>query len=113
MTALKTAFVLTFAILALFWVSGGSAQQDSVGDLGLAVRQGDLDAYWLDTREWYWYGYRPYTKAHLSRFAPEMPTWSTARRGGYSYGINESPGDAPWEGGPKATFQLTKYGTWH
>jgi hypothetical protein len=124
MSCFKTTIVLLLAVVALCWVSGGSAQQptgtaqDSVGDLGLAVRQDDLDAYWLDTREWYSFGYRPYAKVHLSRFAPGLPSWSSpaaATTGGYSFGINEQWGDtsAPWQGGQPEKFQLTKYGTWH
>jgi hypothetical protein len=112
------------AVTSLVFVSGGSAQQSSqysgtrpgsVGGLNNMVRQDDLDAYWLDTRSWYWYGYRPYTKVHMSRYAPGIPgyTASEGTRSGYSFGINESAGNAPWEGGPPVKFQLTKYGTWH
>jgi hypothetical protein len=98
--------------------SGAMAQQtsgtrtDSTGDLGLTVRQDDLDSFWLDTQNWYWYGYRPYSKVHLSRYAPSLPTWNTPGSG-YSFGINEGAGNAPWEGGPNVPFQLTKNGTWH
>ena len=112
MTVLKMSVALVVALAALLRVSGGSAQQDSVGDLGLTARQDDLDSFWLDSRNWYWYGYRPYTKVHMSRFMGGMPTWSSGQNS-YSFGINEPAGNAPWEGGPKVPFQLTKYGTWH
>jgi hypothetical protein len=114
MIRFRTLIVLFVVAVALLWISRGSAQQDSVGDLGLTVRQDDLDSFWLDNRNWYWYGYRPYTKIHISRFDPSLPTWSSAAAsGGYSFGINEPAGNASWEGGPATKFQLTKYGTWH
>jgi hypothetical protein len=110
--------LLIVLVTTLVLCSSGSAQQtsgtrrDSTGDLGLTVRQDDLDSFWLDTNNWYWYGYRPYTKVHLSRYAPGLPTWNTPGAG-YSFGINEGAGNEPWEGGPKVPFQLTKHGTWH
>lgn len=67
MTRSNTVILLLLGTVTLLWVSGGSAQQDSVGGLNNVVRQDDLDSYWLDTNNWYWYGYRPYTKAHISR----------------------------------------------
>jgi hypothetical protein len=115
MTRSKTFIVALIAVAAL-WMSPGAAQQDSVGDLGLTVRQDDLDSFWLDSHNWYWYGYRPYTKAHISRFDSSLPSWSSAAAsatGGYSFGINEPPGNASWEGGPNTKFQLQKNGTWH
>jgi hypothetical protein len=117
MKVFKQALLPALAIVFTFCVSGGSAQQaatrqDSVGDLRLAVQQDDLDSFWLESRNWYWYGYRPYTHVHLSRYAGNMPTWSTGTQG-YSFGINEPAGNAPWEGGPQVPFQLTKNGTWH
>jgi hypothetical protein len=116
MTRFQTAIVLVVAAVSLVFMSRGSAQQDSMGDTGLSVRQDDLDSFWLDTHNWYWYGYRPYTKAHISRFAPSLPTWSSAaaaNTGGYSFGMNEPAGNASWEGGPTTKFQLDKNGTWH
>ena len=101
-----------FAIVFLLSASGGSAQQDSMGDTGLTVRQDDLDSFWLDTQNWYWYGYRPYTHVHTTRFAGNLPTWN-AGKSGYSFGINEPAGNASWEGGPNVPFQLSKAGTWH
>ncbi|HEV8071243.1 MAG TPA: hypothetical protein VGP76_26245 [Planctomycetaceae bacterium] len=101
-----------FAIVFLLGASGGSAQQDSMGDTGLTVRQDDLDSFWLDTHNWYWYGYRPYTHVHTTRFAGNLPTWNTGKSG-YSFGINEPAGNASWEGGPNVPFQLSKGGTWH
>jgi hypothetical protein len=115
MTRFQTAIVLAVAAASLFFMSRGSAQQDSVGDFGLTVRQDDLDSFWLDNRNWAWYGYRSYIKAP-SRFAPSLPTWSSAAAatsGGYSFGINEPAGNQPWEGGPTPKFQLEKNGTWH
>lgn len=125
MTCFKPSILLLLAVGIFVFVSGGSAQQstsplqgsgtrqDSVGGLNIAVRQDDLDSYWLDTQNWYWYGYRPYTKVHISRYASSLPTWSAGSREGYSFGMNETAGNASWEGGPPAKFQLTKYGTWH
>jgi hypothetical protein len=124
MSSFKSTIVALLAVMSLAFVSGGSAQDSSqysgtqpgtVGGLNNTVRQDDLDSFWLDNKNWYWYGYRPYTKVHLSRYAPSMPTWYTPSRAdsGYSFGINESAGNAPWEGGPPGKFQLTKYGTWH
>jgi hypothetical protein len=113
MSNVTKALVLSLAAATVLWVSGGSAQQGSVGDLGLTVRQDNLDSYWLDQRNWISYGYRPYSKVHLTRFMGNLPTWSSAGGKGYSFGINESAGDAPWEGGPPTQFQMTKYGTWH
>jgi hypothetical protein len=117
MKLVKRALIPALAVLTLCCASGSFAQQDSVGDLGLDTHKQDLDSFWLDTHNWYWYGYRPYTHVHVSRFAGNLPTWNSgaaaAPGGGYSFGINESAGDAPWEGGPKVPFQLTKYGTWH
>jgi hypothetical protein len=117
MKVIKQALIPAIAIVLIFSVSGGSAQQaatrtDSVGDWRLAVHQDDLDAYWLESRTWYWYGYRPYTHVHTQRFAGNLPTWSSGTSG-YSFGINEPSGDAPWEGGPQVPFQLSKGGTWH
>ena len=113
MTRSNTIILLLLGAVTLLWVSGGSAQQDSVGALGATVQQDDLDSYWLDSHNWYWYGYRPYTKAHISRFAPGLPTYYSGNSAGYSFGMNESAGNAPWEGGPPVKFQLSKYGTWH
>jgi hypothetical protein len=115
MTPLKATTMLLVAVLALLWMSRGSAQQESLGDTGLTVRQDDLDSFWLDTNNWYWYGYRPYAKAHVTRYAPGLPAWSatTPDRGGYSFGITEPAGNQPWEGGPSPKFQLSKGGTWH
>ena len=110
------AFIVALIAVAALWMSPGAAQQDSVGDLGLAVRQDDLDSFWLDTHNWYWYGYRPSAKAHVSRFDSGLPAWSSAAAsatGGYSFGINEPAGNASWEGGPNTQFQLQKNGTWH
>jgi hypothetical protein len=112
MSNIYRVLLLSVSAAALLCVSGGAAQQDSVGDLGLTVRQGDLDSFWLDQRNWLSYGYRPYTKVHLTRFMGNLPSWS-AGRNSYSFGMNESAGDAPWEGGPPTKFQMTKYGTWH
>jgi hypothetical protein len=114
MMASKIAAVLALAIVAMIMVSGGSAQQDSVGDLGLAARQDDLDSYWLDTRVWAEYGYRPYAKVHTTRFMSSLPSNWTGRTS-YSWGMNSpSTLSAPWEGGPSTgPVQLTKYGTWH
>jgi hypothetical protein len=124
MSRLKLISFASLAVVSLAFVSGGSAQdssqysgtrEGSVGGLNNTVRQDDLDSYWLDSQNWYWYGYRPYTKVHLSRYAPGIPSYYSAEgtRGGYSFGINESAGNAPWEGGPPVKFQLTKNGTWH
>jgi hypothetical protein len=124
MTHFKTKIVVFLAVVSLAFVSGGSAQQPSqysgtqtgsVGGLNNMVRQDDLDPYWLDTNTWYWYGYRPYTKVHISHYGPGIPGYfaSGGTRGGYSFGMNESAGNAPWEGGPPVKFQLTKNGTWH
>jgi hypothetical protein len=107
------ALVLSVAAATLFTVSGGSAQQGDVGDYGLTVRQDNLDSFWLDQRNWLSYGYRPYEKAHVSRFMGGMPSWTSSAGKGYSFGMNESAGDAPWEGGPPTKIQMTKYGTWH
>jgi hypothetical protein len=109
---LNRILIPALAIVVLFSVSSGSAQQDSMGDTGLTVRQDDLDSFWLDTHNWYWYGYRPYTHVHTTRFAGSLPTWN-AGKSGYSFGITEPAGNAPWEGGPNVPFQLTKGGTWH
>jgi hypothetical protein len=49
---------------------------------------------------------------HTTRFAGSLPTWN-AGKSGYSFGITEPAGNAPWEGGPNVPFQLTKGGTWH
>jgi hypothetical protein len=116
MTRFQTSIVVLIAVVSLFWTSRGSAQQETMGDAGLSVRQDDLDSFWLDTHNWYWYGYRPYTRDHLSRYAPGLPTWNSAAAsttGGYSFGINEPAGNEPWEGGPTPKFQLGKDGTWH
>src|SRR5579864_1702133 len=56
----KKAIVLSVLATILVCVTGGRAQQDSIGDLGLTVRQDDLDSYWLNTQNWLSYGYRPY-----------------------------------------------------
>jgi hypothetical protein len=112
MKPLSKVLIPALAIALLLSASGGSAQQDSMGDTGLTVRQDDLDSFWLDTHNWYWYGYRPYTHVHTTRFAGNLPTWS-AGKSGYSFGINEPAGNASWEGGPNVPFQLTKQGTWH
>jgi hypothetical protein len=127
MTHFKPTIVLLLAVVSLVFVSGGSAQDSvqssqysgtrpgSVGGLNNTVRQDDLDSFWLDNQNWYWYGYRPYAKVHMSRYAPGIPGYfaSGGTRGGYSFGINESAGNAPWEGGPPVNFQLQKNGTWH
>jgi hypothetical protein len=124
MTHFKLSSVVFVAVVSLVFVSGGSAQDGpqysgtrpgSVGGLNNTVRQDDLDSYWLDSQNWYWYGYRPYTKVHLSHYAPGIPGYYAAEgtRGGYSFGINESAGNAPWEGGPPVKFQLQNNGTWH
>lgn len=124
MNHFKATIVALLAVGSFVFVSGGSAQDGpqysgtrpgSVGGLNNMVRQDDLDAYWLDTRDWYWYGYRPYNKVHLSKYAAGIPGYfsSGGTRGGYSFGINESAGNAPWEGGPPVNFQLQKNGTWH
>jgi hypothetical protein len=128
MTGSKFLIVLFIAVVALCYVAGGSAQQvpqgqsgtaiDTTGDLYLTARQDDLDSFWTDTQNWYFYGYRPYTKVHLSRFTPGMPTWNSSAAtttGGYSFGINEPWGQtsAPWQGGSPQKFQLSKNGTWH
>jgi hypothetical protein len=112
MRSLKSVIVPFLGIVLVLGVSGGFAQQDTVGDTRLLAEQDDLDSYWLDSRLWNWYGYRPYTKTHISRFEPSLPTWSTGTTG-YSYGMNESAGNAPWEGGPPVKFQLQNNGTWH
>ena len=120
----KFTLVASLAVVSLVFVSGGSAQDGpqysgtqpgTVGGLNNMVRQDDMDSFWLDTHNWYWYGYRPYTKVHLSHYAPGIPGYyaSEGTRGGYSFGINESAGSAPWEGGPPEKFQLQNNGTWH
>ena len=68
---------LAVAAASLFFMSKGSAQQDTVGDFGLAVQQDNLDSFWLDNRNWAWYGYRSYIKAP-SRFAPSLPCGGSA-----------------------------------
>jgi hypothetical protein len=114
MSSSKATILLLLAVISLLYIPGSSAQQAYLGGgLNNVVREDDLDSYWLDTHNWYWYGFRPYTKLHLSRYAPGLPTWSAGSRAGYSFGINEPSGNAPWEGGPPEKFQLTKYGTWH
>jgi hypothetical protein len=126
MTRFNLTIAALLAVAALGGVSASLAQQpyssgtktDSEGDPFLTARQEDLDSFWTDTQNWYWYGYRPYTKVHLSRFTPGMPTWSSAAAattGGYSFGQTDPWGqtNAPWQGGPPQKFQLSKYGTWH
>jgi hypothetical protein len=126
MTRFMTTIALVVALAALGGVSASLAQQpyssgtkiDSEGDLNLTARQEDLDSYWTDTQTWYWYGYRPYTKVHLSRFTPGMPSYGSAAAtatGGYSFGQTDPWGQtaAPWQGGQPQKFQLTKNGTWH
>ena len=51
MTRSNTVILLLLGTVTLLWVSGGSAQQDSVGGLNSVVRQDDLDSYWLDTQQ--------------------------------------------------------------
>lgn len=112
MNVLKSCAILALSLVVLLAVSGGSAQEGSVGDLGQTVRQDDLDSFWLDSRLWAFYGYRNYSKVHTTRFAGNMPSWSSGASS-YSFGMNEPAGNAPWEGGPKAPFQMSKNGTWH
>jgi hypothetical protein len=116
-TQIKIAIILITLVVAGLWVTGGSAQQDGVGPQGvatnLAVRQDDSDAYWLDTNTWLEYGYRPHAVTPPTRYASAIPSYFAGSRGGYSFGINEPAGNAPWEGGAPDKFQMTKYGTWH
>jgi hypothetical protein len=114
---MKCAIIVATLAVAVLWVSGGSAQQEGVGTQGvapnLAVRQDDSDAYWLDTNTWLEYGYRPHAVTPPTRYASAIPSYFAGQRGGYSFGINESAGDQPWEGGPPDKFQMTKSGTWN
>jgi hypothetical protein len=116
-TQIKIAMILLALGAAVLWVSRGSAQQNGVGTQGVATnladRQDDSDAYWLDTRTWLEYGYRPHATAPPTRYASAIPSYFAASRGGYSFGINESAGDQPWEAGAPDKFQMTKSGTWN
>jgi hypothetical protein len=109
----KTLFVAVFAFAALF-ASGGSAQDDEgLGDLGIRVRQQNLDSYWLENRTWAEYGYRPHVTTNVTRFT-NLPS-VFAGRNYYAYGT-VPPVITPQSivGRPaKADIQMTKYGTWH
>ena len=117
MTTQMRIAILIAIVASVFCVSGGSAQQPGVGTEGvaanLAVRTDDSDAYWLDTNTWLQYGYRPHAVTPPTRYASAIPSYFSGQRGGYWFGINESAGDQPWEGGSPDKFQMTKYGTWH
>jgi hypothetical protein len=114
---IRIAIVVLTLVVAVLWVSGGSAQQDAVGPQGfstnLAVRQADSDAYWLDTNTWLEYGYRPHAVTPPTRYASAIPSYFAGSQGGYSFGTVTPTPNAPWEGGPPAKFQMTKYGTWN
>jgi hypothetical protein len=47
------------------------------------------------------------------RYASAIPSYFAGSRGGYSFGTVTPAQNAPWEGGPPAKFQMTKYGTWN
>ena len=113
-TRINTAIVLLILVVALLWVSGGSAQQDGVGSQGiaanLAVRQDDSDAYWLDTNAWLEYGYRPHAVTPPTRFASTMPSYFAGSSSGYSFGT-VTPAECPL--GRRVARQVSDDEIWH
>ena len=113
MTLFKKAFVLTILSSTLICVTGRSADEDTLGDLGIRVRQQNLDSYWLNTKPWMEYGYRPHVTSNLTRFT-SLPS-VFAGRNYYAYGTNPGFGTSADSLGTlnKDDIQMTKYGTWH
>lgn len=95
------------------WVSGGTAEDQTLGDLGIRARQGNIDPYWSDSKIWAEYGYRPHVTSHLQRFT-SLPTAYTSK-GTYAWGDNPPAANMTDILGrsSKADVQMTKFGTWH
>lgn len=120
MNTIKLPILVAAIVAVVFGVSGGTAQEgrtrsgeSTLGDLGLRVRQENLDSYWLENRTWAEYGYRPHAMTHQTRFT-SLPS-PYAGRNYYAWGdqpqahrIYESVG-RPY----KEDVQLSKYGLWH
>lgn len=118
MTHFNKILVLTLGVTVFLCGASSMAEDYDETGVNFNLRQDDLDAYWHDTAIWAFYGYRPLTKAHLSRFMPAMPSYGTAQSsGGYSFGSVQAPPQFdPSMYTPslrKTTIQMTKYGTWH
>lgn len=100
--------------LFLFGVSGGSAQDSGdLGDLGIRVRQENVDSYWMENRTWAEYGYRPTQTTSVKQFT-NLPSYF-AGKDYYSYGTTPPEITPKWIVGrtDKDAVQMTKYGTWH
>lgn len=108
-------FILAALFGALvFGATGGSAQDESgLGDLGIRVRQQNLDAYWLNSKQWMEYGYRPHVTANMTPYT-NLPS-VFAGKNYYSYGMNNPTVTVRDILGrnSKDEIQMTKYGTWH
>ena len=108
----KCGLAVVFSVF-LFCGSHGTAQDDTLGDLGIRVRQQNLDSYWLENRTWAEYGYRPHVTSHLTPFT-SLPS-PYAGKNYYSWGTNEPAATMNDILGrsSKSDIQMTKYGTWH
>ena len=117
MTHIAKATILTLGAFVFFCGSTSIAEDYDAEGINFNLRQDDLDSYWHDTSIWAFYGYRPHTTAHLSRFMPSLPTYDSGNRSGYSFGSVMDPTQIdPSMYNPslrKSTIQMTKYGTWH
>lgn len=107
-------FAVTFFLVLGFgatpWGTAQDAGQFGADDLSEAVRNQDLDSYWLEQRKWAAYGYRPQIKGKITSF-DNLPSYS-AHKNYYSYG-GELPQPTLANPYDKKSIQLTKYGTWH
>jgi hypothetical protein len=113
MTRSRILIVAALGLLML-GVSGGSAQDSGdLGDLGIRVRQQNLDSYWLENRTWAEYGYRPTQLTTVNRFT-NLPS-VFAGKDYYAYGTTNPTITPKWIVGrtSKDAVQMTKYGTWH
>ncbi|MCA9068200.1 MAG: hypothetical protein KDA84_04720 [Planctomycetaceae bacterium] len=113
---MKLRLLLTLALLCVVFtcvsrsVIAQGAGEFGADQLSQAVRSQDLDSYWLDTKKWMAYGYRPQLKDKVTPWA-KGPSYFSGKDS-YTYG-SDLPTPSLKNPFDKKNIQLTKYGTWH
>lgn len=117
MKQIAKGLIVTLGVTLFFCSSSSIAEDYDLNGINFNLRQDDLDSYWHDTSIWAFYGYRPHTNAHISRFMPSLPYYANAGRGPSSFGYDMNmpmPDESTYTPSLRKTqIQMTKYGTWH
>lgn len=108
-------FLLLALLIVIFAGVTRSVIAQGAGEFGAdqlsqAVRSQDLDSYWMDTKKWMAYGYRPQLESKVTPWA-KYPSYF-AGKDSYTYG-SDLPAPTLKNPFDKKNIQLTKYGTWH